>query len=1466
MPVAPAAAHIGHQIEHCAPFMGFLVCAKVGLALGVALVATATSDEAALAVIAAAGGALAARGGVLGKTGGEPQNGERGGTEPGLRDDKAGQGSPVLTGSSNVYLGPARVPAARAVLDTVASPGRGIRRIATGSDSVFINQYPAARAGDHSECGGVVASDLGHIRIGAGSLAYLPVAAQAGATQAGAGPVSSASPLGAAMPTASLAVGTAMTGGAVASLAEGTAAFVAANWCGPAGCGLSVGGSYVGGAVPGPLGGLIGEALGGALGRRIGQTLIGPAGGTLGGRFGQNFGRRVFTGHPVDVATGELYTAETEFVMGGPVPVIWERYWLSSSDHSGMLGRKWPHPLDIELAETPEYSLLRLDHGRLILLPRIQPGQSFYHRAERLTATRESDTQWTLRMSDGLLRRLTASPGRPGRFRLTSLADGNGNQVALSYDSRGCLANVRASDGIDYQFSCDLGGRIVEISRTDGHARATLISYAYDLAGDLIAARNAGGAAFLYAYGQALLIRETRRSGLSFYFEWDDPARGADARCVRTWGDGGIYAREIVYDSHNASSTARNGKNHIERYFWDQRGLVTRSITPLGHESRSEYNRFGECESRTDANGRTERNRHDEFGRLIAHTNRAGATEAFSYASRDPASLNFLHVASHADAQGNECLATYDPRGNLISFTDPTDHTVLMLRDRRGLPLVVRDVEGALARFSWTHQGWLAEERRAQGAGMRYLRDGFGRVIEQTPDGAGPSRFRYDMLDRLVEMVAADGRTTRMAYDADGNLIEHINPAGHRTAWDYAGLPLPVLRTNPDSTRFRYSYDSELNLIGLQNESGEIYALEYDADERLIGEIGFDGRRQRYHYDPAGHVIRHEDGHRGHQMTRDAMGRLLLRQCSDGSWASYRFDVLGRMTKAENEMRRVGFAYDPRGLVLRERQDGVEIAHTLSLRGERLATTLPDGRRIGYSYDQDSLFEQLSFQGRDVLQLTRDRMGRETLREGGGIGLQTDYDPDGRIERQRAYRQRRDAPAFGRSYGYDPAGLIRSIRDVARGERAFQYDQREQLRRVSGQTREIFAFDPAGNILAGVESPRNASVVGGRLLMRGDTHYRYDDAGNRIEMRRGWGGRHVYQLDYDDMNQLTEVREILGGVHRTTRFAYDALGRRIAKHHHEESAPLIAANLAAREDVDPAGNETLNQTEGERPRPVARLTAQETTWYMWDGDNLLAEGRGDGAGAGDAFAIVYIHEPGSHRPAAQIRRSSSDYEGQLLFYWTDHLGTPQELTNERGELVWQVGLKAWGGIDRVHVERVKNNLRFQGQYYDPETGLHYNRYRHYDPEAGCFINQDPIGLAGGEVLTRYAANAQHWIDPLGLIRRLDLQRKDLPVDNCCQPTAPFIRAYPKPLLRPCSPAYCNGPPGARTLQRPENPDLSGMAPLVPGPNPGFAHIDDARMTPLGPESRAGILLGQHVRPVEERERHGVWPVLNGCLY
>ncbi|WP_370262388.1 RHS repeat domain-containing protein [Limnobacter sp.] len=106
--------------------------------------------------------------------------------------------------------------------------------------------------------------------------------------------------------------------------------------------------------------------------------------------------------------------------------------------------------------------------------------------------------------------------------------------------------------------------------------------------------------------------------------------------------------------------------------------------------------------------------------------------------------------------------------------------------------------------------------------------------------------------------------------------------------------------------------------------------------------------------------------------------------------------------------------------------------------------------------------------------------------------------------------------------------------------------------------------------------------------------------------------------------------------------------------------------------------------------------------------------------------------------------------GQVLHYHTDHIGTPQELSNSEGRIVWQARFKAYGALALASVSEVANPLRFQGQYFDEETGLHYNRHRYYDPQCGQFTTQDPIGLAGGLNAYQYAPNPVTWVDPWGL--------------------------------------------------------------------------------------------------------------------
>ncbi|PVV69266.1 type IV secretion protein Rhs, partial [Pseudomonas sp. HMWF011] len=107
-------------------------------------------------------------------------------------------------------------------------------------------------------------------------------------------------------------------------------------------------------------------------------------------------------------------------------------------------------------------------------------------------------------------------------------------------------------------------------------------------------------------------------------------------------------------------------------------------------------------------------------------------------------------------------------------------------------------------------------------------------------------------------------------------------------------------------------------------------------------------------------------------------------------------------------------------------------------------------------------------------------------------------------------------------------------------------------------------------------------------------------------------------------------------------------------------------------------------------------------------------------------------------------------ETKPYHYQLDHLGTPQELTSPDGEIVWSAHYRAYGQIARLDVGKIDNPLRFQGQYFDAESGLHYNRHRYYYPDIGRYLTPDPVKLAGGINGYRYVPNPTGWVDPLGL--------------------------------------------------------------------------------------------------------------------
>ncbi|MQT98260.1 RHS repeat-associated core domain-containing protein [Pseudomonas helleri] len=286
-------------------------------------------------------------------------------------------------------------------------------------------------------------------------------------------------------------------------------------------------------------------------------------------------------------------------------------------------------------------------------------------------------------------------------------------------------------------------------------------------------------------------------------------------------------------------------------------------------------------------------------------------------------------------------------------------------------------------------------------------------------------------------------------------------------------------------------------------------------------------------------------------------------------------------------------------------------------------------------------------------------------------------------------------------------------------------------------------------------------------------HYTYDARGNLLErLDNGKKARFTWDL-YDRLTRYEDDR-------LTADFAYDALGRRVAKYSKAHCPPSPGAGPAWIEQQQ----RTLN----------AQYDCGQNI-YGWDGDTLAYETRYSD-NPGERRLIHYFYEPGSFIPVAQtvenrnlsLVREPSHENGYhidrdplwqhqpvakpfnaMAWYQCDHLGTPMELTDQRGEIAWSGTYQAWGlakekRTDSAIRENIRNPLRFQGQYFDTETGLHYNRYRYYDPQVGRFISKDPIGFAGGLNVYAYAPNPVGWVDPLGLAAhrgRIQAQGKKL---------------------------------------------------------------------------------------------------------
>ena len=596
---------------------------------------------------------------------------------------------------------------------------------------------------------------------------------------------------------------------------------------------------------------------------------------------------------------------------------------------------------------------------------------------------------------------------------------------------------------------------------------------------------------------------------------------------------------------------------------------------------------------------------------------------------------------------------------------------------------------------------------------------------------------------------------------------------------------LPLKRTNALGHTFAYAYDKARRLTVLTNENGETYRLDYDPTDNLIQETGWDGKITAYGYDAAGQLVQQteygQSNHEGrlkerpetwhiHRFKRNILGQLIEKQSrkvsgrngqsKDEGISRTRFEydpVTGNLTKARNQHSSVELAYDELDRLIGETTvhngQSATVGYQYDPLGNRIRTILPDGRHIDYLYYGSGHLHQISLDGEVITDIERDKLHREIQRTQGSISSLYDYDPMGRLKSQRTVWSGTPTPrgkqnplaggAVNRRYAYDKAGNLIQSADQRSGVLNYVYDKigriQEARNNQTGRS-ETFAFDPAHNILdiptstpspvgegkttapisddpqtqGRLKSPANPNLVSGnRLKEYNGIEYTYDALGNLIYRQLPDGENQYYQYDLENQLVRAEIKKPAGNTEIWT-YAYDPFGRRLSKERQDKLAWT---------STDP-----------------------KRTHFVWDGSRLLQEYTYKGS-----YTYIYTDQD-SYEPLAQVFDNAKDGKQYLAYFHTDQIGIPREMTDIHGNLLWYGEYTAWGRLKKD--ERVYKNahqpFRLQNQYFDEETGLHYNLMRYYEPEAGRFVNQDPIGLLGGENLYSFAPSVQAWFDPLGL--------------------------------------------------------------------------------------------------------------------
>ncbi|MFJ4781264.1 RHS repeat-associated core domain-containing protein [Streptomyces sp. NPDC088762] len=1052
-------------------------------------------------------------------------------------------------------------------------------------------------------------------------------------------------------------------------------------------------------------------------------------------------GRKTCKNDPVDIATGEMTLGQTDLSLAGVLPLVLRRTHLSGYRYGQWFGRSWASTLDERIEPDPVGggAVWAREDGSLLVYPRLpRPGDDPVMPLEgpRLGILHDGEDQdeTTYAVTDPLLgtvRRFTGSPYRLSTaYWLTEITDRNGNGISVSRGSDGCPRAVNHDAGYVAQLQAS-DDRITALALRTPDGPVTVTTYGYDDHGNLAAVVNSSGLPQRFAYdGDGRMTSWTDRNNSTFTYVYD-----AEGRVVRTVGPDGFLSSTFAYETEPRVTRYTDSNGATTVFQLNELLQVVAETDPSGYTVRQTWDRYDRLLSRTDGYGRTEAWTWDEQGNLTAVREPDGSVTTAAYDEHGmPTSVTgpdgAVWLREYDEAGNNTALIAPDGtvtryehngRGGIVAVTDALGNTETFRPDLAGLPMARTDALG----HTWT-----------------FTRDAFGRPTSFTDPLGGTTHLEWSVEGQRLRRTEPDGTELRWTYDGEGNCLEEVDGNGGTTRYEYTHFDLLVARTGPDGARYEFGYDTELRLIEVRNAAGARWSYAYDSAGRMVSETDFDGRTLTYRHDPAGRLLARTNP-LGQTVTHhfDDAGRLAAKDV-DGRVTTFTYDHAGRLTAARSPQSVTTWEWDRQGRLVAEVVDGRAMRYAYDAAGRCTGRTTPSGVVTAEEYDAAGNRVRMELAGRALsfeLAFERDARGREVARTYGRpgdprIALATAWDPMGRVHEQSLTAQARTQRS--RSYTYRGDHLLEAVTEEVSGDtRRYRLDPVGRPLGVDAHGwQESYQYDSEGNQTeaswpdrAPYPESRGARTLDGtRLRSAGALRFAHDAAGRVVERRRKRLSRKpdVWRYTWDAEDRLTSCTTPDGVL---WTYAYDAFARRTAKHRHDTDGTIVESTVFSWD-----GGRIAEQTHS--------ATGTTLTWE-YDGYRPLAQAETRRAGTSAQSA-----------DAAEITNAATQdaFDARFFAIVTDLIGTPTELVGEDGGIAWYSRATQWGTTTWNRDATAYTPLRFPGQYADPETGLHYNHFRHYDPEAGRYITPDPLGLEPDPNPVGYVDNPATMCDPMGL--------------------------------------------------------------------------------------------------------------------